>query len=121
MKRPYRFNANHDEYFQLWALRFELLADAKYCMDVIRQDLVEDLEIEEIDENVHKKVVRARALLVICLGCKALRTVASDQKNPLHMYKKLTNRYTTKTPESRLQLQTQLYQIRFDGSKAMIE
>lgn len=121
LKRPPRFEANRNEDFQLWALRFEVLAEAKDCMDVLRRDAIGDSEIPELTEAVQKKVVKARALLVMCLGSKALRTVVADRNNPFCMYKKLTERYATKTAASRVQLQTELYQMRYDAGKVMSE
>lgn len=41
-KRSPRFNYNRDPYLFLWALRLEVLAEAKDCMDVMRRDNVRE-------------------------------------------------------------------------------
>lgn len=66
-------------------------------------------------------MIKGRALLVMCLGLKALRTVPSEKNNPYSMYKRLEKRYATKTAPSRVQLQTLLHQMSFDSKASMSE
>lgn len=121
LKRPPRFNADRNEDFQLWALRFEVLAEAKDLSSVLFTDAIENEDTDALESALKAKIIKGRALLVMCLGPKALRTVAAEKKNPFRMYKKLEERYATRTPASRVQLQTQLHQMKYDSGKSMSE
>lgn len=57
----------------------------------------------------------------MCLGPKTVRTVAKDKVNPYKMYKLLEERYTTKTPASRVQLQTELHQLKCGPGQTISE
>ena len=116
-KKLPRFNAELNEDFSLWALRFEVLCEAKEVYEVVFQDPFVDGE--DVSTELKKSIAKARMLLVQCLGTKALRTVAGERKNPFVMYKKLVERYATKNTASRVQLQTQLHYMRYDSSMSM--
>ena len=121
MKRPPRFSAAHNEDFQLWALRFEVLAEAKDLSNVLFTDAIGDKDTDALQTALKAKIIKGCALLVMCLRPKALRTVAEEKKKPFRMYKKLEERFATRTPASRVQLQTQLHQMKYDSGKSMSE
>lgn len=80
-ERPTRFDADCGEDFQLWALRFEVLADAKECSDGIFKDSIGDQDVERLESAVQKRVWKARYLQVMCLGTRKLRTDIYDWKS----------------------------------------
>lgn len=81
-KRAPRFDAGRGENYHLWALRFEALGEYKDVSSVLFEDAMGGASLSELPEDVRKKVVKARALILRCLGPRAVRTVAPDKKNP---------------------------------------
>lgn len=66
-KRLLRFDADHEEDFKLWALRFEVLAEAKECAEVLFSDSIEGKDVSSLPIDLKKKLSRVRAILVMFL------------------------------------------------------
>lgn len=97
----------------------EVVPEAKDVATVLFEDAIGEKGFGSLESELKKKTAKARALLDMCLSPKALLTIAVGKKNPYRMYRRLEDRYATKMPANRVQLQTQLHQMKYDPSKFM--
>lgn len=75
----------------------------------------------ELDDFAKSRLSKSRMYLIPCLRDNPLRTTAGEKRNLHKMYSKLKERYATVKKAKRVQLQTEIYPCRFDGSLAMLE
>lgn len=95
--------------------------ESKEVADVVLSDVISERDPSTLPDETRRKIARARMLLVQSRGDKPLRTVIGEKKNLYRMYEKLVERYATKTAATRIQLQTELHQMRYSSVKTMSE
>lgn len=119
VKRLPSFDADFSEDFPLWALHFEGFVEEKEVSQVLFHDALGDRDLSELSSEEKKRIDYASALLVMCLGHKALRTFLREKKNPFNIFQNIEKRYATKSPASRVQIQTKLHNMHYDTSMSL--
>lgn len=111
-KRIHKFYGRSGEDFQLWAVRTQAALAAKEIVYTIESDVSAGLDVSAEDR---KAVAQACAVLIQGLGYKPLRPCLVDRTNAFKMWKTLSERYSVVNVVTRVQLQTRLAKLSYQG------
>ena len=114
-----KFNGKTDD-FSLWSMPMETVLEAKDLFGVVTGEEVKPDQGAKLIEY-QKKVRKARALLINCLGDRPLLAVQSAKDNLPGMWKKLQEGYATSSSASRIQLQKLLHTKKLKPKESMAE
>ena len=112
----YKFLGKPGEDFQIWKIRTEAALAAKEALEMVTTNVVgAATQQSPLSADDQKLVDQARAVLIQGLGDKPLRMCMAYAENPFIMWKKLQERYSVTNVVTKVQLQTHLSQLSYNG------
>ena len=100
----------------LWSARTETTLAAEEVLRVVTTNVVGNATAAEpLSEELEKSVSTARSILMRGLGDKPLRLCLSVKDNPFLMWSRLSDRYAVTNVVTKVQLQTRLSKLSYQG------